>query len=133
MHIFFENIHKFLISGIHVNKSHVNSGNHYIFGSRITEIKHIVDHLLFFPLNNTVFLPYIYHRTKLMLCDGVFLRIGINTKEKKNAVSQFSHNVNNRGQYCHKRIYRSGIGERQIIRFQCGNGLRGNLAKQKYQ
>ena len=35
--------------------------------------------------------------------------------------------VNNRGQYyCHKRIYRSGAGERQIIRFRCGNGLQGN-------
>jgi len=86
VHVFLENIHQLLVSGVYLNKGHVNSGNHHILGGRVTEIKHIVDHLLFFPLDHAVFLAYIYHGTKLVLGDGVPLGIGINTENKKNAV-----------------------------------------------
>ena len=46
--VFLKNINQFVISIIYICKSHIRSWNHNFLCLRITKIKQIVDHLMFF-------------------------------------------------------------------------------------
>ena len=133
MHIFLKNVHKFFVSGLHINKCHINSGNHHILCGGIPEIKNIVDHLLFFPFDNTVFLTGIYHGTKFMLRDRSLSGIGINAKDKKNSTCQLSNNKNNRCENGHQPVDRSCISKGQSVCLKGCNGFWCDLTKKKYK
>ena len=81
MHIFTEDLHKFIISGIDIHKGHVNSWNHYVSGGRVTEIEYIIDHLFFFVFNNALFLTDINEGTQLMFCHGICFCIRIDMEQ----------------------------------------------------
>ena len=55
-----ENLQHIAVGGIHADCHHIDSGDHDILGHGIGEVKHIVDHLLFFGLDDTVLMAYVY-------------------------------------------------------------------------
>ena len=78
--IFFKNINEFGVAAVDVCKNDVDPGNHNVFGSRISKIEHIVDHLFFFRLDYPVFVADIHNGAEFIFCHGVVLRFRIDTE-----------------------------------------------------
>ena len=82
---FSENVKQFLVSGFHINKSHVDPGHHDILSQGIPEIKHIVNHLFLFGLNNALLMAHLHDGAQLILCDHLLSFIGIHLHEHQHA------------------------------------------------
>ena len=74
----------------HIEKTHIDPGNHHILCLGISEIEHIVDHLLFFFFNHTVLVAYIYDRPQLILRHGAVFRVGVYPEQKEHAIGELS-------------------------------------------
>ena len=68
VHGFLEQSQQFVIACFHINGSHINSRNHDILGNRIAEIEHIVDQLLLFLFDDTIFMADIHIGLQLCFC-----------------------------------------------------------------
>lgn len=99
MHDFPEYFHKFFISRVYIDKSHIYTWNHYISGCRISKIKNIINHLLFFIFDHTFLLTYVDKGTEFMLGHYIYLCIGINVKKSQHTGGYF---CNNKCGWCEK-------------------------------
>ncbi len=69
MHAAAEGFLNLLVAGIGIDCIHVNSGNHNILGSCISEIKYLMDQLHLVSLYGTVLMRDIYISLKFLLSD----------------------------------------------------------------
>ena len=85
VHGFTESGQNIIKSSIHIHCDHIDLGNHDIFGQRIREIKHIIDHFFLFGFNYAIFVAHVHNGTKLVLSHGIIFRVRVDTKQKQHS------------------------------------------------
>ena len=80
--VFFEYFNQFIVSAVDICKCHINSWYHDLFCLGITEIEYVIDHLVFFGLNNAGFFSDIDNGSQFFFGHGFVFCIRINTQKE---------------------------------------------------
>ena len=80
--VFFEYFNQFIVSAVDICKCHINSRYHDFFCLGITEIEYVIDHLVFFGLNNAGFFSDIDNGSQFFFGHGFVFCIRINTQKE---------------------------------------------------
>ena len=82
-HILAKYVEYFLIGCVHLNKCHINTWNHDLFGLGIAKIEQIMNHITFFIFDDTSLLTDIYNGAKLFLGHLCICIVWIDAKQKQ--------------------------------------------------
>ena len=126
-----KDLDQFLVCIIDFRKCNMNHGNHNILRLGVAQVEHIVDHFLFFRLNNAVLMTHIHDRPKLILCHGLVHCCRIHAKQKHDRPAKKIENKDHRGHYRHKRADDHNIPKCDLFGIDRGIILRRNLAEYK--
>ena len=97
-----EYLNQVIVTILNVNKHHINSGNHDILCNGVAQVEHVVNHLPFFRLNDSLFMAHIHNGPELILCDIVIFLIGVHMKGLKHNQRHPVNEDNKRGQHGHQ-------------------------------
>ena len=99
-----EYLNQVIVTILNVNKHHINSGNHDILCNGVAQVEHVVNHLPFFRLNDSLFMAHIHNGPELILCDIVIFLIGVHMKGLKHNQRHPVNEDNKRGQHGHQNM-----------------------------
>ena len=128
-----EQLHELVKGCVYIYHDHIDTRHHNILGHSIPEIEYVVDHLLFFALNNAFLMAYFHDRPKLILCHGILLFVGVYTQKKEDCHGQLIDNEDHRSQNHHQHMDGTCIGKRDFLRIQRGHGLWRDLTEYQDQ
>ena len=126
-----EDVDQLLVSTFHTGKSHIDSGNHNIFGIGIAKIKDIIDHFFFVRLDHTVFVAYVYDGTEFFFCHSFAGCIRIYTKEMHHPSGKQIDDENKRCHEIHKELQHRNIPECDLFGIESCVILRCDLTENK--
>ena len=112
-----------------MNKGHINAGNHDLFRFCITEVKHVMNHITFFALDNTGFLTDIHNRAKLFFRQLLIGILRIDPEQKEKAHGQFVDDEDHRSKDEHEKFNHTCDGQRKTIRINGCHRLRTYFAE----
>ena len=131
IHGFPEQCQQFVVGGFHIHHCYINFRNHNVFGIRITEIKHIVNHFPFFCFYGAVFMADIHIGFQIPFCHGRCFFCRMNMEQKHDTARQFVDDNNDRSKEQHQQTDDLGIGKGDFFGVVHGPGFGSDFSEDK--
>ena len=124
-----EYLNQIIIISLYVNKHHVDSGHHDILCHGVSQVKHIVDHLTFFRLNNTFFMAHVHNGPELVLRNVIIPLIRVHMENLEDNQRHPVNKDNQRGQHSHQNMNHMAYPQGIPLRIQGCHCFRCYLTK----
>ena len=128
-----EYLNQVIIISLNVSKHHIDSGNHDILCHGVSQVKHIVNHLTFFRLDDALFMAHVHNGPEFVLRNVVVLLIRVHMKGLKDDQRHPVNEDNERGQHCHQNVNHMAYPQGIPLRLQGSHCLRCYLTKNQNQ
>ncbi len=106
----------FLVGAVDVRGYHVDSGDHDVLGPGVGEVEHIVDHFLFFGLDDAVFMTHIHIGAQFGLGHSGDLLAGIDAHHAQDTIGGFVHHEDNGGEKLYQTVNNSAVSKGYLLR-----------------